>query len=146
MFLNTNFLQSDEIKLTLEKTSPGDPERGYLPAYHFAVESKQGVKMGSCSLRVGHSERVYYGGNIGYGIDEQYRGHHYAGKACLMLLELARRHDMGYVIISCNPENTASRKTIEYAGGKLVETAKLPEDSDMYKRGEREVFIYRFEL
>lgn len=146
MFLNTDFLENDEIKLVLERTDEGDPERDWVPAYHFAVCDKKGVKMGACDLRIGHNDKLYYGGNIGYRVDGEYRGHHYAGKACLLLFELARRHDLGYVIITCNPDNIASRKTCEYAGGELLEIAVLPEGNDMREDGEYEKCIYRFEL
>lgn len=100
--------------------------------------------MGTCDLRIGHNEKVYYGGNIGYRVSEQYRGHHYAGKACLLLFELAKRHDMEYLIITCNPDNYASRKTCEYAGGVLEKIVELPEDNDMRDNGETEKCIYRF--
>lgn len=36
--------------------------------------------MGQCDLRIGYNERLYYGGHIGYQIDEKYRGHHYSKK------------------------------------------------------------------
>ena len=55
--------------------------------------------MGVCDLRIGHNDNVYYGGNIGYSIGEAYRGHHYAAKACLLLFELAKKHNLEYVII-----------------------------------------------
>lgn len=102
--------------------------------------------IGACELRIGHNDNLYYGGNIGYGIEEEYRGHHYAGKACLLLFELARKHDLKYLIITCNPDNYASRKTCEYAGGELLEIVKLPEDSDMREKGEVEKCIFRFAL
>ncbi len=146
MFLDTTFLKNDEIKLTLEKTVDGNEKKGWVPAYHFNICSLDGTKMGVCDLRIGHNDMLYYGGNIGYSVDEAYRGHHYAGKACLLLFELARKHDLGYMIITCNPDNYASRKTCEYAGGKLLEIVELPEDSDMRARGETEKCIYRFEL
>ena len=104
------------------------------------------MKIGECDLRVGHNENTYYGGNIGYSINEEYRGHHYAGKACLLLFELAKRHNMDYLIISCDPDNFASRKTCEYAGGKLSEIAELPEGNDMRSNGETEKCIYKFML
>jgi len=147
MFLNTDFLKNDEIQLVLEKTIGGDPEKNWVPAYYFAICDVEGTKMGFCDLRIGHNDRLYYGGNIGYRIDEEYRGNHYAGKACLLLFELAKKHDLGYVIITCNPDNLASRKTCEYAGGKLLEIAELPEDNDMrIEDGETEKCIFRFEL
>lgn len=146
MFLNTDFLKNEEIRLVLEKTADGDAEKDWVPAYHFAICDRTGTKVGICDLRLGHNEKLYYGGNIGYRIEEKYRGHHYAGKACLLLFELARRHDLGYVIITCNPDNLPSRKTCEYAGGTLLEIAELPEGNDMRARGEFEKCIFRFQL
>ena len=146
MFINKDFLKNDEIQLILEKTADGNVEKGWVPAYHFAICDLKGNKMGVCDLRIGHNEKLYYGGNIGYRIEEEYRGHHYAGKACLLLFELARRHDLEYVIITCNPDNYASRKTCEYAGGKLIEIVEVPEGNDMRERGEMEKCIYRFEV
>jgi len=146
MFLNTDFLKNDEIKLVLERTAEGDPVKNWVPAYYFSICDLNGTKMGSCDLRIGYNERLYYGGNIGYGIEEAYRGHHYAGKACLLLFELARKHEMDYLIITCNPNNHASRKTCEYAGGTLLEIAQLPDWHNMREEGETEECIYRFDL
>lgn len=146
MFLNTDFLRNDEIVLKLERTAEGNPEKGWVPAYHFAICNLAGEKMGVCDLRIGHNDMLYYGGNIGYSMDKPYRGHHYAAKACVLLFELARKHDLGYVIITCNPENIASKKTCEYAGGILLETAELPADNDMREKGETHKCIFRFAL
>lgn len=84
---------------------------------------------------------IHYGKHI-----HKHRGHHYAGKACLLLFELAGKHGMDYLIITCNPDNHASRKTCEYAGGELLEIVELPEDNDMRESGESEKCIYRFQL
>lgn len=146
MFFDTSFLKDEEISLVLERTAAANPERGWVPAYYFAICNKDGVKIGECDLRVGHNENTYYGGNIGYSINEEYRGHHYAGKACLLLFELAKLHNLDYLIISCDPDNVASRKTCEYAGGKLSEIAELPEGNDMRSNGETEKCIYKFIL
>lgn len=146
MFLNTDFLCDGEIRLMLERTADADPVKGWVPAYHFAICDMQGNKMGKCDLRIGHNELLYYGGNIGYSVDEPYRGHHYAAKACRLLFELAKKHDLGYVIITCVPENAASYKTCEAAGGVLLETAELPPDNNMRQEGKTHVRIYRFEL
>lgn len=146
MFLNTDFLKNNEIQLVLEKTVDGDVKKEWVSAYHFAICSSEGEKLDVCDLRVGHNDRLYYGGNIGYRIEEEYRGHHYAGKACLLLFELARKHGMEYVIITCNPDNYASRKTCEYAGGDLLEIVELPEGNDMREDGELEKCIFRFQL
>lgn len=147
LFLDTSFLVSDEIQLCLQKTVDGNIEKSWLPAYHFAICNKQGREMGTCDLRVGHNLNVYYGGNIGYQVHEEYRGLHYAGKACLLLFQLAKKHNMDHLVITCNPDNYASRKTCEYAGCHLIEIAQLPEDNNMrLEDGETEKCIYRIEL
>lgn len=146
MFIDTDFLKNDEIQLKLEKTVDGNVEKGWVPAYYFAICNNRGIKIGECDLRIGHNDNLYYGGNIGYCIDQEYRGNHYAGKACLLLFELARKHNLEYLIITCNPDNDASRKTCEYVGGKLLEVAELPEDNDMRDSGETQKCIFKFIL
>lgn len=146
VFINTEFLKSDEIYLKLEKTVEGNPVKEWLPTYHFSICDKSGTKMGECDLRIGHNEKAYYGGNIGYRMEEKYRGHHFAGKACKLLFELAGKHKMEYLIITCNPDNYASRKTCEFAGGILEKVVPLPDENDMRLNGETEKCIYRFDL
>lgn len=92
-----------------------------------------------------YNERVYYGGNIGYHVFEEFRGRHYAGKACNLLFELARKHEMNYLIITCSPDNIASRKTCEYVGGELLEVVELPDWFDR-KPGQDIKCIFRYEL
>ena len=146
MFLNTELLRSEELYLELESTDEGNPEKDWVPAYHFKICLQDATEVGHCDLRIGHSEKLYYGGNIGYAIYEQYRGNHYAGKACLLLFQLAKVLGMDCLYITCNPENHASRKTCEYAGGVLTTIVDLPEDNDMYLEGERQKCIYYFTL
>ena len=123
-----DFLKTEEISLRQVELEPDDPQRKWDPAFHFDILDRTGVQVGGCNLRLGHSEALYYAGNIGYKIDEPYRGHHYAGKACKLLFELARRQGMEYVIIVCAPSNQPSRKTCEWLGGELLEIVELPED------------------
>lgn len=146
MFLDTAFLKNDEIQLLLEKTVDGDEKRNWVPAYHFFISSPNGTKMGKCDLRIGYNDNLYYGGHIGYTVFPEFRGNHYAGKACLLLFQLAVKHNMEYLYITCNPDNYASRKTCEYAGGTLLEIAELPEGNDMRDNGELEKCIYEFIL
>lgn len=147
-FLDTGFLKNEEIVLRLDHTvDPADMDRpDWLPAYHFRICLPGGAEAGVCDLRIGHNESVYYGGNIGYRVHPPYRGHHYAGKACLLLFELARRHGLAYLYITCSPENVPSRKTCEFAGGRLEATVDLPPDNDMALEGEIRKCIYKFSL
>lgn len=146
-FYDTTDLISEEIALRLDHTFPGDPVRGWVPAYYFDILDREGQKVGNCDLRIGHTEGLYYGGNIGYAVEEPYRGHHYAEKACRLLFRLAQRHGLGYLIITCQPSNLPSRRTCERLGGQLLEIVELPEDNDMRVRdGHTRECVYRFEL
>lgn len=84
-FYDVSDLRSDEIFLRLVRTCEAQPEKQWVPAYYFDICLLDGTAIGYCDLRIGHNEKLYVGGNIGCGIDEAYRGHHYAAKACELL-------------------------------------------------------------
>ena len=146
MFYDVSDLKDQEIVLKLNKTCEAVPEKQWVPAYYFDICLLDGTKIGYCDLRIGHNAKTQIGGNIGYGIDEPYRGHHYAAKACALLFRQAKKHKMDHLTISCQPYNTASAKTCELAGGTYIETADIPEDNEMYAEGKLQVMIYRFDL
>ena len=146
MFFDIEDLKTDEIFLKLTKTCEEQPEKRWLPAYYFDVCLLDGTTIGKCDLRIGHNDKTYIGGNIGYEIDEPYRGHHYATKACKLLFRQAKKHHLDYLIITCDPSNAASYKTCENAGCIFVEIVDIPEDNEMYDEGKRQVKIYRVEL
>ena len=146
-FFDTDFLQSKSIKLVLHYIAPANPEKMHVPAYHFYICDLYGRRIGECDLRIGHNDRLYYGGNIGYTVYKQFRGHHYAGKACKLLFKLAKKHELGYVIITCNPENKASYRTAKYAGCKYLGTVEIPSDNDMrIDSGETHKCIFKYNL
>ena len=143
MFFDDSDLKTEEICLKLVRTCDAQPEKQWLPAYYFDICLPDGTKIGHCDLRIGHNEKTRIGGNIGYGIDEPYRGHRFAAKACMLLFRLAKKHGMNYLTVSCQPSNKASSKTCEIAGGEYVGTADIPEDHEMYAKGYRQVMVYR---
>jgi tagatose 1,6-diphosphate aldolase len=53
---------------------------------------------------------------------------------------------MSEVWITCDPENTASRRTCELAGADFIEIIDLPPDIDMYQDGERQKCRYRLDV
>ena len=149
-FSDISLLSSEHLMLVLKRftdaVTDAPQERQKVPAYHFEICSREGERLGECSLRLGYIRRVYYGGHIGYGIDEAHRGHHYAEEACRILFRLAAAHGMEYLYISCEPDNLPSRRTCERLGGKLVETTELPENNDMREHGLERVCIFRYDL
>lgn len=146
MFFDVDDLKEEDIFLNLTKTIPAQPEKRWLPAYYFEICLSDGTVIGHCDLRVGHNDKTYIGGNIGYSIDMPYRGHHYAAKACRMLFQQARKHGMDYLIITCSPDNQASARTCEIAGGRYITTETIPWDNELFAEGMREAMIYRFDL
>ncbi|MFA5597959.1 MAG: GNAT family N-acetyltransferase [Pusillimonas sp.] len=148
MFYETEDLRNSEIFLKLRETSDEKPEKRWLPAYHFDICLLDGTLIGKCDLRIGHNDKTYVGGNIGYAIYEPHRGHRYAAKACELMFKQAKKHKMDHIIITCAPDNIASSKTCELAGGKFLEIAPIPEDNEMYtpERKNNVVKIYRFDF
>lgn len=57
---------------------------------------------------------------------------------------MAHAHDMEKLIITCNPDNIASRKTCENLGANLLEIVDVPEENDLYQRGEKEKCRYEW--
>ncbi|MBM3189564.1 MAG: GNAT family N-acetyltransferase [Chloroflexi bacterium] len=104
-------------------------------------------QLGSIQLRIGDSEHLrLYAGHIGYGVAPEHRGHHYAARACRLLMPLARSHGFRALWITCDPDNIASRRTCELAGAEFVEIVDLSEDSDMYRNGSRQKCRFRLDL
>lgn len=97
-------------------------------------------------MRVGHNDNTKFGGNIGYEIYEPFRGNNYASKACKLLFILAKKHKMDEVIITCSPENIASRKTCEYSGAKLKGIIDVPPWHEMFKTGRKKTCQYVINL
>ncbi len=145
-FFDTSDLCDGEILLSLSRTAEAQPQKQWLPAYYFDICRTDGTKVGTCDLRIGHNEKTAIGGNIGYAIDQPYRGNRYAAKACRLLFALARRHGMQYLIITCMPENDASARTCMLAGGEYLGIEPIPETNEMYLEGGRLVKVFRFEL
>jgi RimJ/RimL family protein N-acetyltransferase len=103
------------------------------------------TRVGYCDLRIGMSEELYYAGNVGYRINEAYRGHGYAAEACLLLFPLAHeRYGMKELIITCSPENAPSNATLRRLGCQYVTTVPVPAWHWLYQRGETCKNIYRY--
>lgn len=147
-FFDPGTLEDGDLRFVLIKTKAGEPGSSYLPTYFFKMMRRgDDAEIGNIKLRVCSSPHlVRYGGNIGYGVEPACRGHHYAARACTLLFPLARQHNLRELWITCSPDNMASRKTCERLGAELVDIVNLPEDSEMYQSGEREMCRYRVTL
>jgi len=139
-FLDAGQLVDGELSLDLVRQKPADQAKGLVPSYDFAMRSARDPKAlaGLINFRAGSTYALeMFGGHFGYGVEPPYRGNHYAERACRLLLPFARRHDLQILWITCNPDNTASRRTCERLGCTLADVVPLPPDNDQYKDGER---------
>lgn len=98
---------------------------GWKPYYIYSmIQDHQEV--GKITLREGSIEERYFDGHIGYSVDKVYQGHGYAYQACLLLLKEAKEKGFCKLIITCDPNNIASKKTIHKLGAKYLETQDIP--------------------
>jgi tagatose 1,6-diphosphate aldolase len=138
------------------RAAPGGlelPNKAFWSAatYHFWMRVEHAdvpVRIaGGTNLRIGDTADLrLYAGHIGYHVYPPARGHRYAERSARLLLPLARRHGMSELWITCNPENTASRRTCERLGAELIETVPIPPEHLFYARGERAKCRYLIRL
>ena len=143
--LYPNELQSPELVLEFLEYAPHRFLRE--PTYHFRmVEPRSGSVAGRINLRASRSELIErYAGHIGYEVLPPFQGRRLSCRAVEMLKPLALRLGLDPLWITCDPENAASRRVCELAGGVLVETVAIPEDNQMYAAGARQKCRFRFD-
>ena len=125
------YIDGENIELRLIDTYKG--EDGALPFYWWDIVLKpNNVSVGKISFRIGYNYHSYYNGNIGYEVDEEYRGHHYSLLACQLVLKVAQYHKMDKIYLTCDYDNISSYKTIEKLGANLVEEILPPKDYIFY--------------
>lgn len=109
-------LASGPVRLRFAGVVPGDEARGLVPYYHFQVFTLEGIEAGHINFRVGDTEHVRRSvGHVGYAIQPPFRGRGLALHACRALAPWIR-HFYETVVLTCDRENEASRRTIERLG------------------------------
>jgi predicted acetyltransferase len=130
-------LTHGEVELRFVQMLPGDAVHGLVPGYHFRIHDASGTAVGFINLRVGNTDHVrLYAGHIGYGIEAPHRGRHYALQACRALAAFVRTL-AAEVIITCDPDNAPSRRTIEALGAAFLEEVPVPPHDPHYRQGSR---------
>lgn len=142
---NVNIFKGDEISLILNKKSLAT---GIFPkAYEYKIIlNNQNVIVGWLDFQLAPSKEVFYRGHISYGIDEEHRGHNYASKAINLIKWCAKEHNFNLLVITCDPDNIASLKSIERAGAKLLGVFDIPEDHELAQYGVKQKCIYELSL
>lgn len=104
--------------------------------------------VGQCEYRFEKNalDLKYYG-HIGYNIYLPYRGANFSYKACLkMFAILFKEHNISEILITCNPDNYPSQKTINKLGGVYIETVDVDPNHELYAFGEVQKEIYTIDL
>lgn len=116
-----------------------------VPTYYFRIlNAASGEESGHINLRVGSTTHVQrYGGHIGFDVSPEHRGHHFAARAVRLLIPLARQLGLNPLWITCDPENAASRRTLELAGAHFVEIVDVPSDCCIFQSGHPRKCRYR---
>ena len=142
-FIELPPLEEEILHLVCIYKNPGKGR--YVPAYEFEIY-KQDVLIGEICLRVGYSDRLYFGGQVGYAVLAAHRGCGYAARACRLLIPVAQAHGMQKLLITNNSENKSSRRVCEKLGATLLRQARLPFWHDLYKEGQRYVNVFEWDL
>ncbi len=108
---------------------PPDPDLGFghEQVWRITIHNER-REIGQISYRDGESRAVYYYGHIGYHIDSPWRGHHYACRACRLVEREIRLSGKTSVVITCDPDNEASRRTCLRLGCLFERQTEVPED------------------
>jgi len=118
---------NNEIGIVLSEECIADFSCGIEDGYKFHIyQNKDRHKAGYISLRLGESPSLFYLGHIGYRIEPEYRGHHYAAQACSLLIPFIKTLELHTVVITNNPDNIPSRRTCEILGCSLECVVQVP--------------------
>jgi predicted acetyltransferase len=116
-------LFNGEIRIKLSAVYGVNKEKDFVPRYVFdIILEKSNENMGFIVLRAGLTDNLLIrGGHIGYEIKENYRGNNYISKALKLLKPFLKEIHFDKILITCDEDNIASRKSIEKIKGKLIE-------------------------
>lgn len=134
------------VRLRLTRITPSDPDHGRVPAEFYDILVGDEA-VGTIRLRIGNTPHiVLFGGHVGYLVQERHRGQGYASAALLEPRPVARQHGFEQLWITCRPDNFASRRTLEKAGAVFEEEITVPENTDLFARGDFVMRRYRLRL
>ena len=146
-FIDLSIPADGELRLKLIGCVPAEISSWHVPAYLFHMTTESEAYVGRIRLRVGWNEQIIrFAGQIGYAVEPAYRGRHFAERACRMILPLAQRHGMNDVWITCQPDNHASRRTLERLGARNMGVFDVPEAYPMDAGVERKKMCFRLDL
>jgi tagatose 1,6-diphosphate aldolase len=146
-FIDVALPSDGDLQLVLAECVPAENSPWGVPAYTFSMQDPGGEHMGRIRLRVGWSEDVIrYAGQVGYAVERAHRGHRYAARACRLIMPLAKQHGMTNLWMTCQPDNMASRRTLELLGAEYVGAIDVPPEYPLDASVERRKMCFRLRL
>lgn len=95
---------------------------GYVAQTIYWLMNGDNIPVGIGKIRhalTEHSRKI--GGNVGYAISSEYRGHGYGTVILRLLLEEARKMKLEEIMLTVDKYNNASKRVIEANGGILFD-------------------------
>jgi len=140
-----NRLRHGKVTVIFDRVTAGDTRRGFVPGYMFKVFNARAVEVGYFHLRIGDTEHIRMAaGHIGYEVYQRHRGNGYAGDACLAAAPWVA-YVSGTVLITVDPDNIASIRTVERIGAIFLDEVDVPEGDPHYQRGSYRKRRYQWE-
>lgn len=134
-FFDPGPLSDGVIDVMLKEREPANPQHSYVPQYHFWITLHGSAdRAGALRLRVGTPKQLFFPGHIGYEVDPAHRGRHFAERSCRLILPVVSAHHLSSVVLTCRPDNLASRRTMERLGAKLLGQFEVPPTHEMYPK------------
>jgi predicted acetyltransferase len=114
---------AEMVQFLLEHREDDAPRpRAYVPWTELWMIDEDEV-VGRISLRHDLNELLFtWGGHIGYAVRPSARRRGHATSALTGILEVCRERGIDPVLVTCDVDNVASRRTIEGAGGVYEDT------------------------
>ena len=138
-------LRHEEVTLVFSHMTEGDEAKGFVPGYHFKILNADSVEVGHLNFRIGDTDHVRLAaGHIGFEVVDKHRGHRYAFKACLAVAPWVSEIS-GKVLITVDPDNLASIRTIERLGAIFLDEVDVPQSDPHYARGSVRKRHYQWE-
>jgi predicted acetyltransferase len=149
-FSTLTLMDNDLILVFFQKANVAPPDTSIF-TYRFAMKNKNsGDGMGGINIKAGYTENIInFRGNIGFTVYEEYRGHHYSSRSCMLLIPVIQFLGLDPIYLTCDEHNYASQKNIEMIGATFIEKVTIPEDSPylpFYPEGSRTKLRYKWEI
>lgn len=136
-------ISAETLSLRFERAFPADDAHGIVPYRHYCIctstDDVGRINLRTASTRL--TDTVI--GHIGFEIADVHRRRGYARLACLALVPDIRRF-MPTVLITCDADNTASRRTIEYLGATSLGECVVPDEYLIHSPHSRSKLHFRW--